>query len=128
MENTKLEVPRGESLEDIKAREQIISDVYRKWYEANAVLQLDLILKTAYQVGKPVDPFFISQRFCAFLFHQLQNSFRDSIYRGNRKCVSLQGNNKVAAKPLLHGCLSIPRRVSRLYVGGLIGFLVYLLV
>lgn len=35
MENTKLEVPSGDSREDIKAREQIISDVYRKWYENN---------------------------------------------------------------------------------------------
>ena len=35
MENTKLEVPSGDSREDIKAREQIISDVYRKWYEKN---------------------------------------------------------------------------------------------
>lgn len=87
-----LEIPTGESREDIKAREQVISDVYRKWYEANpskavynnslkeninvrflsinetvhhasrsylstlAVLQLDLILRTAYQVGEPVDP------------------------------------------------------------------------
>ena len=91
MENIKIEVPIGDSREDIKAREQIISDVYRKWYEANpskavynnnlkdninvrflsinetihhasrsylstlAVLQLDLVLKEAYQVGKPVD-------------------------------------------------------------------------
>lgn len=82
-----LEIPTSDSREDIKAREQVISDVYRKWYEANpskavynnslkeninvrflsinetvhhasrsylsalAVLQLDLILRTAYQVG-----------------------------------------------------------------------------
>lgn len=35
MENTKLEVPLGDNREDIKAREKIISDVYRKWYEEN---------------------------------------------------------------------------------------------
>ena len=35
MEKTKLEVPSGDSKEEIKAREQIISDVYRKWYEEN---------------------------------------------------------------------------------------------
>ena len=87
-----INVPMGSTKEDIKAREAIISDVYRKWYEANpskaayntdlrevinvrflsitetmrhaaksylstlAVLQLDLILKNAYQVGEPVPP------------------------------------------------------------------------
>lgn len=42
---TKLEIPLGDSREDIKAREQIISDVYRKWYEKNpskAVYNVDL--------------------------------------------------------------------------------------
>ena len=88
-DNKTIEVPRGNTKEDIKARESIISDVYRRWYEANpskavfnanlndsinvrylsitetirhaaknflstlAVLQLDIILKSAYQVGKP---------------------------------------------------------------------------
>ena len=62
MENTKLEVPLGDSKEEIKAREQIISDVYRKWYEENpskAVYNNNLkenIVKTAYQVGKALDP------------------------------------------------------------------------
>ena len=87
-----IEVPMGNSKEDIKAREAIISDVYRSWYEANpskavynthlkdyinvrflsinetvhhasmsylstlAVLQLDLILKNAFQVGKAQKP------------------------------------------------------------------------
>ena len=91
-DNKTIEVPMGNTKEDIKAREAIISDVYRCWYEANpskaayntnlkdyinvrflsinetihhasmsylstlAVLQLDLILKTAHQVGKPVKP------------------------------------------------------------------------
>ena len=90
--NNIIKVPMGNSKEDIKAREAIISDVYRLWYESNpskavynshlkdyinvrflsinetvhhasmsylstlAVLQLDLILKTAHQVGKPVKP------------------------------------------------------------------------
>ena len=90
--NKTVEVPVGNTREDIKAREAIISDVYRCWYEANpsksvynthlkdyinvrflsinetvhhasmsylstlAVLQLDLILKNAYQVGKPQEP------------------------------------------------------------------------
>ena len=35
MEFIKIEVPLGDSKEEIKAREQIISDVYRKWYEEN---------------------------------------------------------------------------------------------
>lgn len=88
-ENKTIEVPRGNTKEDIKARESIISDVYRRWYETNpskavfnanlndsinvrylsitvtirhaaknflstlAVLQLDIILKNAYQIGKP---------------------------------------------------------------------------
>ena len=96
MENTNnkqnIEIPIGDSREDIKGREQIISEVYKKWYEKNpskavyneslkdyinvrflsinetihhasrsflstlAVLQLDLILRNAYQVGKPVAP------------------------------------------------------------------------
>ena len=30
-----IEVPMGNTKEDIKAREAIISDVYRRWYEAN---------------------------------------------------------------------------------------------
>lgn len=30
-----IEVPTGNTKEDIKARETIISDVYRRWYEAN---------------------------------------------------------------------------------------------
>ncbi len=91
-DNKTVVVPMGNAIEDIKAREAIISDVYRCWYEANpskaayntnlkdyinvrflsinetihhasmsylstlAVLQLDLILKTAHQVGKPVKP------------------------------------------------------------------------
>lgn len=88
-ENKTVDVPMGITKEDIKAREAIISDVYRSWYEANptkaaynsdlkdvinvrylsitetmrhaaksylstlAVLQLDLILKNAHQVGEP---------------------------------------------------------------------------
>ena len=88
-DNKTIEIPMGSAKEDIKARETIISDVYRRWYEANpskavfnanlndsinvrylsitetmrhaaknylstlAVLQLDIILKSAYQVGKP---------------------------------------------------------------------------
>lgn len=84
-----IEIPTGDNREDIKGREQIISDVYRKWYEANpskaaynenlkdfinvrflsitetmrhaaktylstlAVLQLDVILRCAHQVGEP---------------------------------------------------------------------------
>ena len=91
-DNKTIEVPMGETKEDIKAREAIISDVYRRWYEANpskavynphlkdyinvrflsinetvhhasmsylstlAVLQLDLILRNAIQVGKPQKP------------------------------------------------------------------------
>ena len=91
-DNKTIEVPMGNTKEDITAREAIISDVYRRWYEANpskaayntnlkdyinvrflsinetihhasmsylstlAVLQLDLILKTAHQVGKPAKP------------------------------------------------------------------------
>ncbi len=91
-ENKIIEVPMGDTKEDIKARESIISDVYRSWYEANpskaaynsnlkdyinvrflsinetvhhasmsylstlAVLQLDLILRNAIQVGKPQKP------------------------------------------------------------------------
>ena len=91
-DNKTIEVPIGETKEDIKAREAIISDVYRRWYEANpskavynhhlkdyinvrflsinetvhhasmsylstlAVLQLDLILRNAIQVGKPQKP------------------------------------------------------------------------
>ena len=34
-ENKTIEVPMGNTKEDIKAREAIISDVYRCWYEAN---------------------------------------------------------------------------------------------
>ncbi len=88
-DNKTIEVPVGNTREVIKAREAIISNVYRRWYEANpsraaynsdlkdvinvrylsitetmrhaaksylstlAVLQLDLILKNAYQVGEP---------------------------------------------------------------------------
>ena len=88
-DNKTIEVHMGNTKEDIKARETIISDVYRRWYETNpskavfntnlndninvrylsitetmrhaaknylstlAVLQLDIILKSAYQVGKP---------------------------------------------------------------------------
>lgn len=91
-ENKTVDVPMGNTKEDIKVREAIISDVYRCWYKANpskavyntnlkdfinvrflsinetihhasmsflstlAVLQLDLILKNAYQVGKPQEP------------------------------------------------------------------------
>ena len=91
-DNKTIEVPMGSTKEDIKARETIISDVYRCWYEANpskavynthlkdfinvrflsinetihhasmsylstlAVLQLDLVLKTARQGRKPVNP------------------------------------------------------------------------
>ena len=33
--NKTIEVPMGNTKEDIKARENIISDVYRRWYEAN---------------------------------------------------------------------------------------------
>ena len=87
-----IEVPMGDTKEDIKAREVIISDIYRHWYEMNptkavynsdlkedinvrylsitetirhaaksylstlAVLQLDLILRNACQVGKPMPP------------------------------------------------------------------------
>jgi hypothetical protein len=45
MEYTKIEVPLGDSREDIKTREKIISEVYRKWYEENpskAVYNVDL--------------------------------------------------------------------------------------
>ena len=85
-----IEIPTGDSKDDIKIREEIISEVYRKWYENNpsksvynadlkdeinvrflsvnetihhasksylstlAVLQLDLILRNAHQIGKPV--------------------------------------------------------------------------
>ena len=88
-ENKTVDVPMGNTKEDIKVREAIISDVYRCWYKANpskavfnpnlkdninvrylsitetirhaaktylstlAVLQLDIILKNAYQVGDP---------------------------------------------------------------------------
>ena len=88
----KIFIPSGDKLEDIKKRETIISEIYRKWYDDNptkavfnhnlndyinirfvsinetihhasrsflstlAVLQLDLILKNAYQVGRPVRP------------------------------------------------------------------------
>ena len=88
-DNKTIKVPTGSTKEDIKARESIISGVYRNWYEANpsktvfnpnlkdninvrylsitetirhaaktylstlAVLQLDIILKNAYQVGEP---------------------------------------------------------------------------
>ena len=91
-DNKIIEVPLGNTKKDIKAREAIISEVYRNWYNANpskavfnanlnesinvrylsitetmrhaaktylstlAVLQLDLILKSAYQVGEPVPP------------------------------------------------------------------------
>ena len=34
-DNKTINVPMGSTKEDIKAREAIISDVYRKWYEAN---------------------------------------------------------------------------------------------
>ena len=34
-DNKTLQVPMGNTKEDIKAREAIISDVYRCWYEAN---------------------------------------------------------------------------------------------
>ena len=34
-DNKTIEVPMGDTKEDIKAREAIISDVYRHWYEAN---------------------------------------------------------------------------------------------
>ena len=90
--NETLTIPTGTNREDIKERERIISDVYRRWYEANptkavfntnlndyinvrflsinetmrhaaktflstlAVLQLDLILKNAYQVGESCPP------------------------------------------------------------------------
>lgn len=89
---TKLFVPSGDSKQEIKMRESIISDIYRKWYEDHpsksvfnhylndfinirfvsinetihhasrsflstlAVLQIDLILKNAYQIGEPVEP------------------------------------------------------------------------
>ena len=85
-----IEIPIGDGKDDIKIREEIISEVYRKWYENNpsksvynadlkdkinvrflsvnetihhasksylstlAVLQLDLILRNAHQIGKPV--------------------------------------------------------------------------
>ena len=88
--NKTIKVLMGCTKEDIKAREAIISDVYRRWYEANptkavynadlkdvinvrylsitetmrhaaksylstlAVLQLDLILRNACQIGEPV--------------------------------------------------------------------------
>ncbi|MCR4848810.1 MAG: hypothetical protein K5920_08205 [Bacteroidales bacterium] len=90
--NVKIFIPLGNSVEEIKKRESIISETYRKWYDSNptkavfnhnlndyinirfvsinetihhasrsflstlAVLQLDLILKNAYQVGRPVKP------------------------------------------------------------------------
>ena len=89
---TKTFVPSGDATKDIREREKIISEVYRKWYDSNptksvfnhnlndyinirfvsinetihhasrsflstlAVLQIDLILRNAYQVGKPVKP------------------------------------------------------------------------
>ena len=34
-DNKTIEVPTGNTKEDIKSREAIISDVYRSWYEAN---------------------------------------------------------------------------------------------
>jgi len=34
-ENKPIEVPMGDSKDDIKAREGIISDVYRSWYASN---------------------------------------------------------------------------------------------
>ena len=85
-----IEIPTGDGKDDIKIREEIISEVYRKWYENNpsksvynadlkdeinvrflsvnetihhasksylstlAVLQLDLILRNAHKIGKPV--------------------------------------------------------------------------
>lgn len=88
----KIFIPSGEGKEEIKERERIISEVYRKWYADNpskavfnhnlkdyihirfvsinetihhasrsflstlAVLQLDLILRNAYQIGRPVKP------------------------------------------------------------------------
>lgn len=33
--NETLTIPTGTNREDIKERERIISDVYRRWYEAN---------------------------------------------------------------------------------------------
>lgn len=35
--NETLTIPTGTNREDIKERERIISDVYRRWYEANGV-------------------------------------------------------------------------------------------
>ena len=88
----KIFIPSGDTKEEIKEREKIISEVYRKWYDNNpsksvfnhnlkdninirfvsinetihhasrsflstlAVLQIDLILRNAYQIGKPVKP------------------------------------------------------------------------
>lgn len=85
-----IEIPTGDGKDDIKIREEIISEVNSKWYENNpsksvynadlkdeinvrflsvnetihhasksylstlAVLQLDLILRNAHQIGKPV--------------------------------------------------------------------------
>ena len=90
--NETINIPIGTNKEDIKERERIISDMYRRWYEANpskavfnanlndyinvrflsinetmrhaaktylstlAVLQLDLILRNAYQVGESCPP------------------------------------------------------------------------
>lgn len=90
--NSPIEIPTGNTKEDIKSRESIISNVYREWYAANpskavynsnlkddinvrylsitetmrhaaksylstlAVLQLDLILKNAIQIGEPNPP------------------------------------------------------------------------
>ena len=90
--NTKIYIPLGEGKEDIKKREKVISDVYRKWYEENpskavynadlndvinvrflsinetirhasksffstlAVLQLDVILRSAHKVGDSMPP------------------------------------------------------------------------
>ena len=34
-DNKTIEVPMGNTKEDITAREAIISDVYRRWYEEN---------------------------------------------------------------------------------------------
>ena len=90
VEYNPIEIPTGDGKDDIKIREEIISEVYRKWYENNpsksvynadlkdeinvrflsvnetihhasksylstlAVLQLDLILRNAHKIGKPV--------------------------------------------------------------------------
>lgn len=90
--HTNFNIPIGHEKDDIKERERIISEVYRKWYEDNpskavfnhhlndfinvrflsinetmrhaaksylstlAVLQLDLILRNAYQLGGSMPP------------------------------------------------------------------------